>query len=101
MCCCFFFLALLRARPPTTAPSHPAGRRGVCLELGRLATSRPLVLRDRTCFQVRSMARVGVGALDATFVPRKHAIAAILIYRRTDVTYKLLSPSRPPRRASP
>ena len=30
-----------------------------------------------------SMARAGVGALDATFVPRQHAIAAILIYRRT------------------
>ena len=48
-----------------------------------------------------SMARAGVGALDATFVPRQHAIAAILIYRRTDVTYKYFSPLLPPRRASP
>ncbi len=48
-----------------------------------------------------SMARAGVGALDATFVPRKHAIAAILIYRRTEITYKLLSPSPRPHRASP
>ena len=43
----------------------------------------------------------GVAALDATRATRQHAIAAILIYRRTNVTYKLLSPSPRPHRASP
>ena len=48
-----------------------------------------------------SMAWAGVGALDATFVPRKHAIAAIVICRRTEITYILLSRWPRPRRASP
>ena len=83
MCCCVFDLPADRLGPGShgdsvlPAASLSAGElhRYIDGHKGRVAAS---------------MAWAGVGALDATFVPRQHAIAAILIYRRTEITYNYL-----------